>query len=291
MGFKLPGKSMTSGTSAHSSALKMKAEADSAFKQMTITKEDMKGTGYQPQGGKDATVSATGSTYTSSTTGKQVKLDPKKKGDKAVLETRWKKGNKASGGTLNELVAARKKHKKGSAEYAAIQNKINKSLGSKKVHKGTKVTKKGKTVTTAPKGTKKVGGEDVMKGLGANKGKTLSYTDKQAEKVKIEKANTQIKEGKSTGDKNMRDESQLEKAKIKSGRDNKKTGTVVSRFFAKRKAKRNEKQLKNRKVKDETPAKKALVGNQKNLPEHLKAKIDAAPGKMYSKSMAKKYKK
>tara|TARA_R100001369_G_scaffold80927_1_gene111593 strand:- start:37 stop:423 length:387 start_codon:yes stop_codon:yes gene_type:complete len=31
----------------------------------------------------------------------------------------------------------------------------------------------------------------------------------------------------------------------------------------------------------ESPAKKELVGNQKNLPEHLKAKIDAAPGKMY----------
>ena len=28
---------------------------------------------------------------------------------------------------LNELVAARKKHKKGSAEYAEIQNKINKA--------------------------------------------------------------------------------------------------------------------------------------------------------------------
>jgi len=40
-----------------------------------------------------------------------------------------------------------------------------------------------------------------------------------------------------------------------------------------------------------TPAKKALVGDQKNLPEHLKAKIDAAPGKMYGKSMAKKYDK
>ena len=43
--------------------------------------------------------------------------------------------------------------------------------------------------------------------------------------------------------------------------------------------------------KEETPVKKALVGNQKNLPEHLKAKIDAAPGKMYGKSMAKKYDK
>ena len=30
---------------------------------------------------------------------------------------------------------------------------------------------------------------------------------------------------------------------------------------------------------EESPAKKSLVGNQKNLPEHLKAKIKAAPGK------------
>ncbi len=29
------------------------------------------------------------------------------------------------------------------------------------------------------------------------------------------------------------------------------------------------------------PLKKALVGNQDNLPQELKAKIEAAPGKMY----------
>ena len=41
MGFKLPGKSITSGTSAHSSALKMKAEADaSALKQKAKTYEE-----------------------------------------------------------------------------------------------------------------------------------------------------------------------------------------------------------------------------------------------------------
>lgn len=39
-----------------------------------------------------------------------------------------------------------------------------------------------------------------------------------------------------------------------------------------------------------SPAKKALVGKQKNLPEHLKAKIKAAPGKM-KKSAAKMMKK
>ena len=40
----------------------------------------------------------------------------------------------------------------------------------------------------------------------------------------------------------------------------------------------------------ESPAKKALVGKQKNLPDHLKAKILAAPGKM-KKSAAKMIKK
>tara|TARA_R100001377_G_scaffold81861_1_gene61676 strand:+ start:222 stop:737 length:516 start_codon:yes stop_codon:yes gene_type:complete len=38
-------------------------------------------------------------------------------------------------------------------------------------------------------------------------------------------------------------------------------------------------------------AKKALVGAQNNLPEDLKASIEAAPGKMYDKTMAKQKKK
>ncbi|MAJ56845.1 MAG: hypothetical protein CMI74_02065 [Candidatus Pelagibacter sp.] len=44
------------------------------------------------------------------------------------------------------------------------------------------------------------------------------------------------------------------------------------------------------KMAKKSPAKKALVGKQKNLPEHLKAKIKAAPGKM-KKSAAKMMKK
>ena len=39
---------------------------------------------------------------------------------------------------------------------------------------------------------------------------------------------------------------------------------------------------------NQSPNKKALVGNQANLPEHLKAKIDAAPGKMYDSPANKK---
>ena len=45
------------------------------------------------------------------------------------------------------------------------------------------------------------------------------------------------------------------------------------------------------KMSHKSPAKKALVGKQENLPEHLKAKIKAAPGKMIKKSAAKMMKK
>jgi len=233
------------GTAGHASALK----------QMELTKEETKGL-YAGGKGANVTMSATGSTITTES-GKKVKVDSSKKTHKGLLEARWKKGDEASGGTLNELVAARKKHKKGSAEYAEIQNKINKSLGSKKVHKGTKVNKKGETVETKAKGTttRKSDGKTVMKGLGAQNDKTLTYADKQAEKVKIEKANELIKEGKKEGGKegkNKRDYYQLEKAEIKSGRDNAKTGTMLSRALAKRKVKRNKRQLRNRNAGTET---------------------------------------
>ena len=36
-----------------------------------------------------------------------------------------------------------------------------------------------------------------------------------------------------------------------------------------------------------SPIVKALIGKQKNLPEHLKQSIEAAPGKMYGESPAK----
>ena len=236
------------GTAGHSSALKMKAEADaaSALKQMELTKEETKGA-YAGGKGADVTMSATGDTITTKS-GQKIKTDKSKATHKKLLEARWKKGDKASGNTLNQLVAARKKHKKGSAEYAAIQNKINKSLGSKKVHKGTKVTKKGETVETKPKGTTTRKSDDatVIKGLGAQKGKTLTYTDKQAEKERISKEREDIKTAKETGDKVEKAQSQKTISEIKSGKDDAKTGTVVSRWWhggrAKRKAKKEAKE-------------------------------------------------
>ncbi len=99
MGFKLPGRSITSGTSAHASALKQRAY---------------------------------GGTKT------------------------WEEGKTASEGKLDDWVKERGKHEKGTAEYDALQNKINKSLGSEKRHgvtEKTVISEKGKRVkstTTTP---------------------------------------------------------------------------------------------------------------------------------------------
>jgi hypothetical protein len=161
MGFKMngsPAKMGTiQGTAGHSSALKMKVEENaSALKQMTITKEDMKGSGFDPKEG--LTVSPTGSTYTTKHNkdkkSRSQKLDPSKKADKAVLEARWKKGNKASGGTLNELVKQRKGVTKGTPEYNKIQNQINAALGSKKRYDEGPTTDE-TTKTTATEATTK----------------------------------------------------------------------------------------------------------------------------------------
>ena len=55
MGFKLPGKSIISGTSAHSSALKMKAEADAAAKMKREAAAKMKMEAAAKMGHKSAT--------------------------------------------------------------------------------------------------------------------------------------------------------------------------------------------------------------------------------------------
>ncbi len=241
MGFKMNGSpaktGSISGTAGHASALKMVEEQKAASALKKVNEDGSVSFPYENKKTKKKKVGE----------GTVIKPEGKK-----MSNADWAKGVKKSGGTLNELVSARKKHKKGSAEYAEIQNKINSSLGSKKVHKVTKENKKGETVDVKPKGTttRKSDGANVTKGLGAQKGKTLTFTEKAAEKEKINKANTQIKEGKAAKDKNKRDEGQLAKAKIKRGDNNAKTGTMLSRALAKRKAKRNERQLAKRKEKD-----------------------------------------
>ena len=128
MAFKMngsPAKMGTiSGTAGHGSALKMRSEEiASAFKYST-NKDDA-----PPPIPKD-----------------------EKAKDKKMANKDWKKGEakaKSSGRDLNALVKSRKGMKKGSDEYNATQNQINKALNSKKRHGVTESTsEKGKKAST-----------------------------------------------------------------------------------------------------------------------------------------------
>jgi len=62
-----------------------------------------------------------------------------------------KKQKKAGGESLSSLVGKRKGLKKGTAEYAKVQNAINKAYGSKKVHKATTESRKPAAPKPKPK--------------------------------------------------------------------------------------------------------------------------------------------
>lgn len=74
----------------------------------------------------------------------KAEAEAKKNSQKKATNEKWKAGQEASGGNLDSWVKERSKHKKGSPEYNAIQNKINKALGSEKRHGVTTETKSGK---------------------------------------------------------------------------------------------------------------------------------------------------
>ena len=135
------------------------------------------------------------------------------------------------GGMTKKELAAQYKASKTTVEPAKTETPVT-------TDKPTEKTKVLESKTFVPK----------KKGLGAKKGKTLSMADKSTEKAAIATQKTKIKTAKKSGDKTGRDEGQLEKAQIKSGRDNKYTGTRLSRYLAKLKVKRNKRQLKNRKT-------------------------------------------
>ncbi len=112
-----------------------------------------------------------------------------------------------------------------------------------------------KTTTKNVKTVKK-DGEDVVikKGAGSKKGKTLTAQEKSKERLKIDQAKKSIKDAKKAGDKDARDKAQLEKAEIKSGRDDKYTGTMLSRAIARAKVRKNKRQLERRAKKNKDKA-------------------------------------
>ena len=110
MAFNLPGKSITSGTSAHSSALKQVNLRDGSVAIPAL----------------EAKKKEQGEPHLS------------KKGNEMAGDKAWKKASekstKTSGDNLDNLIKTRGGQKKGSDEYNTTQNKINAAMGSKKVH-------------------------------------------------------------------------------------------------------------------------------------------------------------
>jgi hypothetical protein len=162
----------------------------------------------------------------------------------------WGEYNKASGGALNADTKTQKEYeakmrkenpnwdKKKDNTWKMQQNKINKHVGSKVVHtvdeiandienKDTNGGNKTKTTATEP-GSKRL---------------TDDQKDVQNEKIEVQKG---VMKDAKTEQRNKRDAAQLEIGEIRSGRDDKYTGTMLSRALGRLKVKRNTRQLKNR---------------------------------------------
>ena len=244
MGFKLPGKSIQTGTSGHSSALKMVTEqrAASALKMKASPAKE------KAYGGDGKT---------------------------------WQQAQKDSGGTLNETTKGQRAYekemkakdpkwnKREDNKWKKTQNKINASVGSKKVYDTIKENK------TKPNAA----GVETVKGAGFNNNKTLPKANKIKEETniaiendKISKAKTDAKNAENPIERitanRTKNKSQKNKSDIKSGRDDKYTGTVVSRTLNKLKSKVREGQIKRKtkrlaKKEEKNNAPTAMYDNKK----------------------------
>lgn len=229
-----------------------------------------------------------------------VKLAPPK-------EYHSKKDNKSTAKKNDPYAAAAKKDKnlssyikqrkgldKNSDAYKKLQNKINAAYGVSKRYKlsgdggeSNTNTPTTNTSTTNTSTTDKPTTDKV----------TTKVTKTDTAKKNLSDAKQSVKDAKSEvkdTNKAKRIQKRADKKAKKAKRIKDEGGTRVGNFL------RNTFKKKNKKAKKEdeatetsapvkmkkSPAKKALVGKQGNLPEHLKAKIKAAPGKM-KKSAAK----
>ena len=296
MGFKLPGKSIISGTSAHSSALKMKAEADAAAKMKREAAAKMKREAAAKMKkdspmdkalvGKQHNLPEHLKAKIEAAPGKMKPSPAKEKKAYGGDGRTWSEADKDSKGNLDKITNEQKayeKKKKGENPdwnkredntWKKRQNKINAAVGSKKVYD---VVDEKKTTT------RKSDGETVVKGLGAQKGKTLTTTEKSAEKARIDNqkdivkgAKADIKEARKDKNKSgvieakdTRDEAQLKIAEERSGKNNAKTGTVVSRLVGKARAAYNRAQLNRR---------------AKRNPKEESSPVTMKPGRSRSKS-------
>ena len=272
------------GTAGHTSALKMKMEKDAAAKMkkeaamklkkeaaMKMKKESaMKMKKESPmdfnaelkQASADGKLSGKFKEAVDAAPTKMKKEAPMKEKSLPSYSKAYKNMKDAEGGGKQDKYGRVYKDEAAFTKAAKAYNE--KKYGTTEPSKDSKKagqTRKelaGAHTKTTTKNVKTVKRDDkdvvVKKGIGANKGKTLTATEKSKERLKIDQANKAIKDAKKAKDKDARDKAQLEKAEIKSGRDNKKTGTMLSRAIARAKVKRNKRQLERRAKKNEDKA-------------------------------------
>jgi len=314
MAFKMNGSPAKmggiNGTAGHSSALKMKAESNA---QASALKAKTDYVAMQAKSAKN-----------DPRYGKMSAADYKTEVKRQVASNKAGKGYDAMGaydskGTKltpdpkrNTEISSRKVTTKGRKTTTTFADKEGVTVTQKKknlLNKGT-TTKKASVMadgtTKKSKFKKDKDGDDRMRKT-TTKGATADGAYVKKSKSKFDKDGVR-KKAKTTIKSDVDGDGKVDrKFKIKTN-DKKGTEKTVVKEGGRRTVVKTDKdgntKVKSRRTlkgfltgkgkktkKEETPAKKALVGNQKNLPEHLKAKIDAAPGKMYGKSMAKKYDK
>ncbi len=225
--------------------------------------------------------------------------------DKEMTNERWSEMSdattKRTGKSLNDLVAARKNYEKGSKEYNAIQNEINKSYGVSKRHEQAKKTTAqvgGEKMVIKKKGdgddTKiKTGSSKIAGGSGKTVIKTKEGESKTTRAPKAESTDTGNKETKAKADasssnkggKKTRAERQLGRATKRVDRYGKKTGQtrdqdpdLDDKKFRRLSIKEQDRQEKVRNEKKDSPM---AMGH--------KTKVQPAdkPTKMKSKSQGK----
>ena len=212
MGFKLPGKSITSGTSAHRSALKMKkesmAKAMAPNKAMTPNK-----------------AMAKNSPMDKALVGKQENLpeDLKAKIEASPVKKDYETAAK-NDPNLSEYVKNRKSLEKGSSEYGDNQYKINKAYyGEKTANRIKDRYNKKYNITTAPKEddplTKEIKDTSDVKEMGPKTQKQTIKEEKQDVKDVRKSGKESVKSAKKQKRINiLKEKKDVSDAKGKSGR-------------------------------------------------------------------------
>ena len=274
------------GTAGHTSALKMKMEKDAAAKMkkeaamklkkeaaMKMKKESaMKMKKESPmdfnaelkQASADGKLSGKFKEAVDAAPTKMKKEAPMKEKSLPSYSQAYKNMKDAEGGGKKDKYGRVYKDEAAFTKAAKAYNE--KKYGTTEPSKDSKKagqTRKelaGAHTKTTTKNVKTVKKDDkdvvVKKGIGASKGKTLTATEKSKERLKIDQANKAIKDAKKAKDRDARDRAQLEKAEIKAGRDDAKTGTRLSRAYNRMLVKKNKRQLEKREKKRQKEAEK-----------------------------------